>query len=439
MAVFGLFRAIYLQGASQIVTDSHGFAMATWKKIADNIYFCGDGNRAKPYLWKQAIDGKQYRIFFEDLIAAKNARAAKMEALRKYGALAHEFDRRAYLEWRAARDLIPDNVSLVDVAADWAERTKPIVEKGMTVESAYRRFLESKTCDLIKAKKNPLSKEHLADLKWRSRVLIARFGHLPPAQVSGRQLVELYRDSKNSGRSILNQHDSLRNFFNWCKRSGLVTRSPYEDVRAEDLPDCPPSAKHPLELWRVVRLMIFFEAHYPYYIPWLALRLFVGIRTKEAARFDPEWINRERGFIRMPGWVTAVNGSPTAGTKTRDDWAIFDIAPNFWAWIDAYPPEAGAKKLRHPVDKTWRRIRDEIIAAGIVDGFGSNAFRDTFCTFNFSADLDPVATAAKMKHRSPAMMFQSYLGALRPRWEGRAFRGIYPGARGLGDSKIGRF
>lgn len=398
-----------------------------WKRVESNIYFCGDFDRSKPYLWKQTIDGVPYREFFRELVAARAAKKAKLASVAKYSSLAHEFDKRAYLEYRTAKNLLVNGQSLIDVVKFWNEHNAGIADSSTTIEEAYKLFLNSKSKARLKRKKKPLSKEHLSDLTYRGRLLVARFGHLPPARISGRHLLALYDDSSKAGRSILNDHATLRNFFGWCVRSGLLVKNPYDEIREEDLPDAGISEKHPLSLDSVVRMFVYFEEHWPVYCPWLALRLFVGIRTKEAQRFDPQWINCERRMIRVPGWTLNSEDQPVPGAKTRDDWALYDVPSNFWAWIDEYPPTAPKGHLPYPYHKVWRKIRDGMIEEGIIDRWESNALRDTFCTFHYSAELDPKKTAAMMKQRNVDTMFQNYLGCLRPMWEGRAYRGIYPG------------
>ena len=83
-------------------------------------------------------------------------------------------------------------------------------------------------------------------------------------------------------------------------RTELVSRAPYGDIGEEDLPDAAPSEKHPLTLEEGTR--IHFEEHWSKYVPWLALRLFLRVRTKEAERFAPGWVHRERKLIRIPGF-----------------------------------------------------------------------------------------------------------------------------------------
>ncbi len=405
--------------------------MSGWKKVEANIYFCGDANRQKPWLWKQKIDGVPYREFFFEKETAVAAKRAKRSSVAKYGSLAHEFDRDAYTEWREARKLLPDGVSLVDAARFWAQRHEGISDPDLTIQLAYDRFLKSKSADRKRMKKTPLSREHLSDLRWRGQTLVSLFGHLKPSEISSRQLLGLYAESTNAGRSILNQHETLRNFFNWCARKRYVVRNPYDEIRAEDLPDRITGEKHPLSLAAVIEIGAYFEEHWKKYCLWLALRLFAGIRTKEATRFRPEWIDRERRLIFMPGWERDATGGLLPGPKTRDDWPVYNIPSNFWAWYDAYRPAAGQRRVLAPHCKVWPKIRDGMIADGIIESFESNAFRDTFCTFNFSAVMDPKPIAAMMKHRNPDTMYRSYLGVLRPRWEGRAFRGIYPKAEPL--------
>lgn len=440
---FGHFRAFWgrfrSHGVSRSLTKWRVLAvgllvMATKKKAkvargvktGRNIYHLTDRLRAKPYLWKQTIDGHKYREYFIDLEAAQAAQKAKLSSVAKYSSLAHEFDKDAYAEWRNAKNLLPVGVELGHVVADWVARNGSIISTDTTTAAAYTLFIESKTAARAKLKKRPLSPEHLSDLRWHPALMLSRFGHLPPARITGRQLLELYAEPDQAARSILNKHTTLKNFFGWCVSESLLGKSPYAEIGANKLPDAGKSVKHPLPLDSIVRMLGFFETQYPQYSLWLALRLFLGLRTKEGQRFRPEWIDLERKMVRVPGWE---KGKP--GTKTRDDWALYDIPANFWAWVKAYPVPAGREFVAFPYVQIWRRIRDGLIGEGILREFESNAFRDSFCTYSFSANPDPRKVAAMLKHRDPATMYESYLGCLRPAWEGRAFSGIFPGSASL--------
>ena len=409
-------------------SGSEGKASRVW--VAPNIYFYQDAKRAKPYFWKQSIGGVRYAEFFEDLEGALGARASKLASVQKYGRLAHEFDKGAFMEYQGAKDLLPADVDLRDVAKEWMERRGARHAPGMTIERAYALFLESKAQGRRAAHKRPLSREHLSDLRWRGRLLVSRFGHLAPSAVTGAQLLALYAEPEQAGRTVLNKHNTLRIFFNWAKAQGFLARSPYEEVAADALPDRVAGAKHPLPLAAVAEMLAYFEARWPKYCGWLALRLFGGIRTAEAKRFRYDWIDLERRVVRLPGW-TGLGAAATPGSKTRDDWALYDLPGNFWAWMEAYPAPPGRETFLWPHCKVWPDIRDGMIEAGILEGFGNNTFRDTFCTFLFSADPNPGRVAALMKHRNPDTMFRSYLGCLRPRWEGRAYMQLYPGAEAL--------
>lgn len=191
------------------------------------------------------------------------------------------------------------------------------------------------------------------------------------------------------------------------------------------MPDARPGAKHPLRLWQVSALLALIEGNYPRFALWAVLQLFAGVRAGEALRFRGEWILAEARAVRIPGW--GLDGK--AGSKTRDDWALLDLPVGFWRWVEAHP--AGPGPLAAPSRRRWRAIARELRSQGIIDRWESNAMRDSFATYHFSAYKDPLKTAALLKHRDSQMLYRSYLGCIRPQWEGLAYFQLLPGARFL--------
>ena len=83
--------------------------------------FVGE-KRKEPFLFKQQVNGKMLTKSFQTLRAAKAEKAALNARITRYGKIATEFDDQDWAELKAAREALPEGVSLVDVVKFYTDR-----------------------------------------------------------------------------------------------------------------------------------------------------------------------------------------------------------------------------------------------------------------------------------------------------------------------------
>lgn len=392
----------------------------SWITHEKGIYEYRDRKREKPFLWRQTIRGEKISMSFATLEAAKAAKSSKLAQIKRYGDLAVQFSESDWRELSAARELLPEGVSIVDAARYYAERNGKV--GGSTVSDSVDRFLEHQ-----QSRGN--GRKHFKNLKSRLLYLVAEYGDLPVGDVTQEMVAGLLKQISErwKPRTVLNYRSDWHNFFSYLVDLNEVPANPVSSITKRHLPKVKSvSRRNPLELWQVVEIMALCCKKHPKLAYWMALQFFVGFRESEASRFRHEWVQPEMRRIVIPGWYYD-GGEERQGTKTEDDWVIDKVPENFWYWHAKYgKPEGRVKSPRSWFD--WHHtIRRSIVKAGIVDTWPHNAKRDSFCTYHISAFRNPQQTALILKHRNVNTLWQSYMGSLRTEVEGRAYFQIYPG------------
>ena len=391
------------------------------KKRAVGIYEYKDRNRTCPFVWRQTIKGKKYNMAFDTLDKAKAAKESKLAQIRKYGTTVLEFSESDHAEFRAAQELLPEDVSVLDAARWYVARNRHTSDKSLKdCIQMFVKFQESRNN----------SDRYVTEVKSIMNRLLESLGKSQIGEITRSDVLDtlISLGEVLSVRTILNLRSTWSHFFRYLVDLEELQESPMEKITMNHLPKPNGgSRKNPLELEEVRQIMALAEEDFPELAYWLALQFFVGIRSAEANRFQHEWVQPNLGRILIPGWFYE-NGEVTAGTKTRDDWMIDKVPENFWSWHSKYGKKRG--KVEAPANNpAWNtRVRKPILNAGILDHWPHNAKRDSFCTYHLSAFRNSQATALILKHTNVTTLWKSYMGTLRSEEEGRAYFAIYPGA-----------
>ncbi len=401
---------------------------SSYNKHDTGIYEYRDRNRKRPFIWRQMVQGKQVSESFDTLAKAKAAKKSHEAYLKKYGKISTDFNEKDWAELKAAREMLPSRVSVLDAANEYLARHG--VGKNRALDDCVRLYF-----DFQKSRNN--SRRYVQTVESTLNKLLEYLGKPLIREVSRSDVMEALSKLSQlvSVRTVKNHRAIWSQFFGYLVDVEELAESPMANITLNHLPkEKGGSRKNPLELDKVIWIMALAERDFPELAYWLALQFFVGIRSDEANRFQHEWVQPKFNRIMIPGWFYE-NGEAKGGTKTRDDWMIDKVPENFWSWHSKYGKVSG--KVECPGNNyQWdRRVRKPVIEEGVVKKWPHNTKRDSFCTYHLSAYRDQAQTALILKHTNVTTLWKSYMGTLRTEQEGRAYFQIYPRSsllRGIG-------
>ena len=133
-------------------------------------------------------------------------------------------------------------------------------------------------------------------------------------------------------------------------------------------------------------------------LPFIAIGLFAGLRTREIAVLDWKDVSITEKAITVQA----------AKTKTRAR-RIVEMSENLAAWLIPYSAEAG------PVTPEKYRTRFEEVrkAAGIVP-WPRNSMRHSAASYHLASHRNEMLTQAMLGHESGKMLIQHYREMVRP-------------------------
>lgn len=353
-------------------------------------------------------DGKRKRTFHPTEKAALTEWNRINRRLRRFGSES-DFSPAEVAEFREAKR-ITDGADLRDVAAFWRLHHPEGKERAKLIDAASA-FLEAQNG-------KGLAPRYLAGLRHHVEAFANCFPSRDLSSISGNDLLDWLRALRVDPRTVRNYSGSLRAFFAWTKRRGLVSISPAESIHDADLPAARPRAKGVLTVDQCAALMAHLQANRPKYVAWHALQLFAGIRRAEVGRLRWDWIDLYAETITLLGWSEGKRI-----VKTGDDWVLHDLPANLWEWLRAF---RGEGRIAVPGNVTVEAMRaDEFPRIGIPE-WPQNAMRHTFCTMLMSLHQSADKVASWSRHTNAAQLYRSYVARLVSREEAGRFCGIRP-------------
>ena len=410
------------------------------EELPKGVSFIKDG-RSRPF----KVRHRNLKV--ELFATAEDAVARKLELIKlekSHGSSALTYSRELHADVTAARKVLPIGISHLKAAEFWQTHHAAVV---VPLDQAIQEFIEKRRSQSI----DPDGwTRHTKDINGRLQRFLRAFRQQEMSEITGEKVLHWLTSLKDDAsrkklgpRSVANYRTSLENFFNYAVRRKWMPESPLDGSLAEDLPTVRSSAKHPLSIAQADSFMQIIQAQVPEYAIHFGLRLFLGVRTEESQRFQWEWIQQDQGRIIVPAVLRDENDTIIGrGSKTGDDWAIYDVPPRFWELIKQWEKSQGLKVaeltglIPKPTNNRWHgyakpqgnRTPIPSLKQAIMDDLGlkswpHNALRDTFCTLHMSAYLSAERTALVLKHRNSQTLWQSYLGTLVPKAEARRFFG----------------
>jgi integrase len=208
-------------------------------------------------------------------------------------------------------------------------------------------------------------------------------------------------------RTLSNARQTWVTLWRWAARQGLVDKDMGDTPALLDLPAVVSSIP---EIYTPAQLRVLLTNVRPFYLPWLALSAFAGLRTEEVAPIKHsdkpplDWadFHWDRGLI--------IVRPETAKTGRR---RVVPILPALAAWLRPLAQPSGRLAPRIPPSAGEGRATAETTRLGrLVGGWKRNALRHSWITYR--AALVGIAQTAMEAGNSESEARRSYLDAAGP-------------------------
>jgi integrase len=285
----------------------------------------------------------------------------------------------ALLEFKEARVLLPEDVSLVEAARFFArhEGAKMVKRDLPDVVEEFLAQLES----------DGRSERHVEDARARLHKLAASFSG-PIDAISKSDLQSWLNSLKVAGRTKNNFRALLVSLFRYARdHSFLPDRLP---TPAEKLSKAKEDSGD-TGILTVAEMKKFLGGASERLVPLLAIGGFAGLRTAEIFRLDWDDVDFKEGHIEIK--------SAKAKTAQR---RLAPLVPNLKAWLK---PFRGSTGLVCPTREIETERRELAKTLGI--DWPNNALRHSFASYRLAAIESADKVALEMGN-SPRVVFNNY-------------------------------
>lgn len=363
------------------------------------IYKLSDKARKSPWVWERRVNGKRMRTFFSSLEEATLCkRAAEAESRRTGADLRLMFDGDAQKEYFAAKNILGE-VSLVDAAMFYRDHRALYELKPSPVEEVVEAVIASRG--------GGVTKLHASQQESCFRRFAGRFAGRQLSSISQSEVFAWLSELGLAPSSMKEMLSKIAFLFRRATRLGYL-----KSFDGFDKTFLPKSIRSPIEVYsteEVREILRYARKTCPVWLPNLALRSFVGLRTAEASRMHWEWISFERKRILIPAEIC----------KTRDDWVLQspNLPETVFRWLALVPESRRVGAIPAP---------PRTLSAVVPAANKRNGFRHTFCTMHISLYGSADKTATLLKHKGSSMLYSHYLGKLVPEEEAREYFSLAP-------------
>jgi integrase len=283
------------------------------------------------------------------------------------------------LEYKEARNLLPEDVSLVEAARFFARHGAGNVEKR-DLSAVVEQFIGQLIAD-------NRSKRHVEDARNRLHKFAGSFVG-PIDQVSQRELQSWLNDLKVAGRTKNNFRGLLVSLFNFARSHGY-------------LPSGLPTAASGLGKAREISgeigiltpesMTSLLASASERLIPLLTIGGFAGLRTAEILRLDWAEVDFEQCHIEIKS-----GKSKTAQRR------LAPLLPNLAAWLEPYRGRTGLVCPSSEIETERREL-----AKSLEMTWPNNALRHSFGSYRMATTDDAQKVAHEMGN-SPSIVFRNY-------------------------------
>jgi len=339
-------------------------------------------------------DGLKQQRFFKTRVEAEAFAREWQERIAAAGVEAAKWSAAELREYRQARALLPDGVSVVDAARAWRrlQAMGKVTTAGPRLREAWSAFFEAKA---------DRSAAYRTQLTSQLEPLLELIGWDVCCGAIQSEAIEQAIEARGGvDETKANRRRMLGTFLAWAVRQYGLPTNPMERVRQWRVKRGSPRF-YAVEEMR--RLLVAVAEREPRLLPGLALRWAAGLREVEVRRLirGGWWQEDVRAteqvvFIRPE---VAKAAGPDGSGRSR---MLDGLPPTVWAWLAL--PEA-----ERP---WWPANLAEVLkpcfeAAGVVPK--KNGFRHSFCTYA-AAWYRSLETAAAVAGHTTAVLQRHYLG-----------------------------
>lgn len=369
------------------------------KKKQRGIYKLSDPKRKAQWCWERKENGKRIRTFFFSFEeAAFCKRTAEAEA-RAHGASSRMmFSGLEQKEYRTAKEIVGD-VSLIDVALFYRDHKDRFTTKKALVGVVAEDIL-------IHLAENGTNKHRKKIERWFGR-FCERFKGRMFDTITQEEVLKWLKGLSLSPATIRDATTITTFLYNKAKALGYTKELPVFDRSFMPKKELKEVEVYSTE--EIRQILSYAHKTCPIWLPNIALRCFVGLRTAEASKMLWEWIDVDRRRILIPAEIC----------KTRDAWVLQspNLPDTVFKWLEQVPREKRVGKIPVPPVSLGTVIKLPL---------KNNGFRHTFCTMHISLYGSADKTATLLKHKGTSMLYKHYLGKLVSEEEARAYFALTP-------------
>jgi integrase len=297
-----------------------------------------------------------------------------------------------------ARAVLPDGVSLLDAAREYAARHRALPLAGATVAQVYDRYLSDKTAAGLR----PRSLQSIC-------TYVGRLSRAVPDRATDAITVADLTDALTAGKYGPATRNTLRRywlgFFDYARSLGACVDNPAAGITISRTDETTPGILTPDQtaaLLGAVRVDLR---------PAVVIGLFAGLRTAELLALD--WQEVTDTHIRI---------TPKTAKKRRQ--RLIPVSDTLTAWIGHQRPSFG--RVAPVQSRRWFTVLNQA-AARVGITWPSNAMRHSFASYHLAAYHDASRTALILGHTGDASVFWNHYRELVTEADAVRYFALRPG------------
>lgn len=359
-------------------------------------------NRGSPIytLAYKAFDGQRKRLSFRDFDEAKleaenlavtihNGTLEKLEitgeqrrAHERAAVIAAEMDRpldSALIELKEARDLLPDDVSLVEAARFFTRHGAANVQKREVID-VVDDFIKQLEAD-------NRSDRYVEDARARLHKFAASFaGQID--EITLRDIQTWLNGLEVGGRTRNNYRGLVVSLFHYARSHSYLP--PGLPTAAQGLSKAKEDSEE-IGILTPAQMLKLLEKASERLIPLVAIGGFAGLRSSEIYRLDWAQVDFQQSHIEVKS-----GKSKTAQRR------LAPLLPNLKAWLAPYRGHTGLVCETKEIETERRELVNKLEME-----WPHNALRHSFASYRMAAISDAAKVALEMGN-SPQMIFRNY-------------------------------
>lgn len=361
--------------------------------------------RNKPWLVDARVNGAGERFFFETALEADTKAEILRTARQNEGTAAVSIPEELRVEAVKCHERLAKINATLTEATDYFFRHARPEAGAITVTELVNRFIAAKTT----AGRRP---EYL---RIQGHVLGNFSRGFPAREVHTITSFEISEWMDAQGwklRTRDNYRADISKLFRFAMKHGHCAADPAAKIERATLDESEPSILTVTEATKLLQAAANEEAGA--LVPYVAIGLFAGLRTRELLALEWKEVSTKRKTI-------TVLSHKAKGRARR----VVTMSDNLAAWLKFHAHQEGRIVPTEGFRGMWRRVRKA--AGGEWDRkWDRNCLRHTFASMHVAAHQNAPKTSVEMGHDNPDQLFQSYRALVHDPRDARRFWKIEP-------------